>query len=180
MNKSQELKHYVHLARARGLQVPNGINGGGWIKLASACGIITENKGVARRHLYAFFTSTYPITQQTSALLPVPSNKKLVDPNGKDFLQSYEWRKLRLQALKLYGRRCGCCGAEPNSDNTVRIHVDHIKPRKHFPELALDITNLQILCEDCNHGKGNWDKTDWRTPEQKSDVAPRIRLRVVK
>ena len=44
----------------------------------------------------------------------------------------------------------------------MRIHVDHIKPRKLFPHLALDVNNLQILCHECNHGKGNWDQTDWR------------------
>ena len=42
------------------------------------------------------------------------------------------------------------------------MHVDHIKPRKLYPALALDVNNLQILCEVCNHGKGNWDMTDWR------------------
>ncbi|MFC6439812.1 HNH endonuclease [Bowmanella sp. JS7-9] len=33
------------------------------------------------------------------------------------------------------------------------LHVDHVKPRAKFPELALDINNLQILCETCNLGK---------------------------
>ena len=42
------------------------------------------------------------------------------------------------------------------------MNVDHIKPRKLFPNLALDSSNLQVLCEVCNHGKGNWDMTDWR------------------
>jgi 5-methylcytosine-specific restriction endonuclease McrA len=78
----------------------------------------------------------------------------------KDFLSTYEWRRVRMQALKKYGAKCMCCGATP-SDGAV-MNVDHIKPRKLFPELSLDIDNLQILCHDCNHGKGNWDMTDWR------------------
>jgi 5-methylcytosine-specific restriction endonuclease McrA len=77
-----------------------------------------------------------------------------------DFLSSYEWRKLRMQALKKYGPVCMCCGDSPK--NGAVMNVDHIKPRKLFPSLALDIDNLQILCSPCNHGKGNWDFTDWR------------------
>lgn len=42
------------------------------------------------------------------------------------------------------------------------MNVDHIKPRRLFPWLALELKNLQVLCHDCNHGKGNWDQTDWR------------------
>jgi 5-methylcytosine-specific restriction endonuclease McrA len=63
-------------------------------------------------------------------------------------------------ALKKHGARCQCCGASPATGAV--INVDHIKPRKLFPELALDVENLQILCSECNHGKGNWDMTDWR------------------
>lgn len=76
------------------------------------------------------------------------------------FLSTYEWRRVRMMALKKYGPRCQCCGATP-ADGAV-MNVDHIKPRKLFPNLALDINNLQILCHNCNHGKGNWDQTDWR------------------
>ena len=65
-----------------------------------------------------------------------------------------------MEALKKYGARCMCCGATP-ADGAV-MNVDHIKPRKLFPWLALDLTNLQILCGECNHGKGNWNMTDWR------------------
>ena len=77
-----------------------------------------------------------------------------------DFLESFEWRKVRMLALKKYGAKCMCCGATPATGAV--INVDHIKPRKKFPELALNLDNLQILCHDCNHGKGNWDMTDWR------------------
>lgn len=81
-------------------------------------------------------------------------------PSKDSFLESYEWRRLRMQALKLHGAACQCCGAT-RSDG-IKLHVDHIKPRRLFPQLALDIDNLQVLCEVCNQGKGNWDTTDWR------------------
>lgn len=78
------------------------------------------------------------------------------------FLKTYEWRRVRMIALKKYGAKCQCCGATPATGAVM--NVDHIKPRKLFPQLALDPDNLQILCNDCNHGKGNWDITDWRDP----------------
>jgi uncharacterized protein YdaU (DUF1376 family) len=80
--------------------------------------------------------------------------------NKKGFLQSYEWRVVRMKALLKYGAKCMACGATAESGSV--INVDHIKPRKTHPELALDLDNLQVLCSDCNHGKGNWDCTDWR------------------
>ena len=80
--------------------------------------------------------------------------------NSDQFLGSYEWRRVRMEVLKRDGARCVCCGATP-ADGT-KMHVDHIKPRKLFPSLALSLDNLQVLCEECNHGKGNWDMTDWR------------------
>lgn len=73
--------------------------------------------------------------------------------NSAEFLKSFEWRQLRLKAFKKYGRACLCCGATPG--NGVVLNVDHVKSRRRFPSLALDIENLQVLCEDCNHGKAN-------------------------
>ena len=83
-----------------------------------------------------------------------------IDVTTTEFLSTYEWRKVRMVALKKYGARCQCCGATPATGAVM--HVDHIKPRKLFPALALDVDNLQVLCHECNHGKGNWDQTDWR------------------
>lgn len=83
-----------------------------------------------------------------------------VDPKSDEFLKTFAWRKLRMLAIKSLGNKCQCCGNSP--ENGAVINVDHIKPRKLFPRLALDINNLQILCSECNHGKGNWDQTDWR------------------
>lgn len=81
-----------------------------------------------------------------------------------EFLSSFDWRKLRMEAIKKYGRTCACCGLDTVAAG-IPINIDHIKPRKKYPELALDINNLQPLCGPCNHGKGNWDETDWRTPQ---------------
>lgn len=94
-----------------------------------------------------------------------------VDPRSDDFLSSFEWKAVRMMALKRYGPVCQCCGASPATGAVM--NVDHIKPRKLFPQLALDVDNLQILCGDCNHGKGNWDMTDWRTAthDNPSDIA---------
>jgi 5-methylcytosine-specific restriction endonuclease McrA len=83
-----------------------------------------------------------------------------VDVASKEFLSTYEWRKARMEALKKYGPVCQCCGATPS--HGAVMNVDHIKPRRLFPHLALDVNNLQVLCHECNHGKGNWDQTDWR------------------
>lgn len=77
-----------------------------------------------------------------------------------DFLKSRDWSILRYQALVKHGAKCQCCGA--TAKDGVVINVDHIKPRKTHPELALNISNLQILCNVCNRGKENWDDTDWR------------------
>jgi 5-methylcytosine-specific restriction endonuclease McrA len=90
----------------------------------------------------------------------IKPSKKNIDVCSTAFLESFEWRKLRMVALTKYGNVCQCCGMSPKDG--IVIHVDHIKPRKTHPELALDINNLQILCESCNHGKSNWDSTDWR------------------
>jgi hypothetical protein len=93
------------------------------------------------------------------------AKKPAIHPHSTDaFLASYEWRRVRMQVLKRDGARCACCGSTPADG--VKMNVDHIKPRKLYPQLALDLSNLQVLCEVCNHGKGNWDMTDWRTDER--------------
>ncbi len=76
------------------------------------------------------------------------------------FYKSRAWRELRVDALKKYGRECCLCGA--TSGNGVVLHVDHIKPRSKYPELELELSNLQILCEDCNLGKSNRYEEKWR------------------
>ena len=80
--------------------------------------------------------------------------------SGAGFLLSPEWRALRAEVLDRYGTRCMRCQHVPKHSTTV--NVDHIKPRLHFPELALVFDNLQVLCARCNKRKGNGHAKDYR------------------
>lgn len=71
------------------------------------------------------------------------------------FLRSREWKEVRYEVIRKSDNRCQCCGR--GVKDGIILHVDHIKPRSRFPELALNIDNLQVLCEDCNIGKGARD-----------------------
>lgn len=87
--------------------------------------------------------------------IPTPTRQ------AKDFFfLSDQWIKLRYQTLTKHGNNCGCCGRSWNVGNPLQ--VDHIKPRSIFPDLALEPSNLQVLCRECNMGKSTFDMTDWR------------------
>jgi hypothetical protein len=120
------------------------------------------------------FASTYKASQARyrppkppKLVRPVSSGFRIEDCGNvdfvisNDFLRSYEWRKVRYEALKNNNGTCELCGR--GKPHGVLLHVDHIKPRRTHPHLALELSNLQVLCEECNHGKGNWDDTDWRS-----------------
>ena len=83
-------------------------------------------------------------------------------PGAGDFYQSWEWKRVRYEALKMHGNRCMCCGWSPMQGNKGRLCVDHIKPRSKFPKLALSLSNLQVLCNSCNMGKSNKHTDDFR------------------
>jgi len=86
----------------------------------------------------------------------------LTDRDKKSgFFNSMEWKRLRATVLEQQGAACQCCG-RTHKDYNVILHVDHIVPISKDWERRLDITNLQVLCEDCNIGKGNRFQTDWR------------------
>ena len=73
------------------------------------------------------------------------------------FYETREWQELRYKVIKNYERKCMVCFR-----TNLELHVDHIKPISLNPELALEFSNLQVLCRDCNLGKGNSDSIDWR------------------
>lgn len=67
-----------------------------------------------------------------------------------------DWIRIRSEVFKIHGKVCLCCGS------TEDIAVDHIKPYSLYPELSMDINNMQPLCRSCNSKKGNRRITDYR------------------
>lgn len=68
------------------------------------------------------------------------------------FYSSSEWRAIRRKVIDEDGRRCASCVKTIVEDDDLT--VDHIKPRSRFPQLALERSNLQVLCRSCNSAKG--------------------------
>jgi len=147
---------YLRAVRGKPLQ-----HGESPIKLAVST---LQQTGHAKPPFFQEKSQDYLDRNHAVMLQFIKSNKHRIPKKTKraktDFLNTYQWRKLRMEALLKYGPKCMCCGATPKTG--AAMNVDHIKPRLTHPELALDIDNLQILCSECNHGKGNWDTTDWR------------------
>lgn len=118
-----------------------------------------------------------PVADSISARLPNGKVKKFKKPKPikprkscpeygslQDFLDTKEgkeaWGAVRYEALKKSNGCCSCCGRSPSKHGVV-LHVDHIKPKSLYPELAFDVDNLQVLCGECNIGKSNRDEIRW-------------------
>lgn len=91
-----------------------------------------------------------------------------IAPKG-EFLRSDEWKAMRRRVIEHYGPTCMSCGHAPSKRS--RPNVDHIKPRKLFPELSLEFENLQVLCGRCNKDKGNRHMFDHRILPHKNCLA---------
>lgn len=135
-------------------------NNEGWFKLYEQCLKWKNNKEAKFSHIYNY-------VMLLAELLPINTQKK----NKKarryikipdDFYSSWDWKKLRYEAIKKYGRRCVCCGFVPHNGSLNYLVADHIKPVSKHPKLALQIENIQIMCNDCNMGKSNAHTDDWR------------------
>lgn len=73
---------------------------------------------------------------------------------NQSFYQSKEWRNLR----DLVRQREPLC-RECLNRGVVKLGqaIDHIKPRKDYPELALDESNLQNLCNFHHNRKRQYE-----------------------
>lgn len=98
---------------------------------------------------------------RTSKKKKKPNSKKKTF-SGNAFYKTFAWAELRYKALKMNDGCCELCGR--GKSEGVILNVDHIKSVRRYPELKLNLNNLQVLCGSCNWGKGNKDETDWRSP----------------
>lgn len=76
------------------------------------------------------------------------------------FYQSKAWRTLRLEAMKRANYECEHCKKQGNltTKETInrygrktKMEVNHKKPVKTHPHLALTLDNLEYLCIDCHN-----------------------------
>lgn len=124
-------------------------------------GIVDLPKRLKKRHnklIHLYYE------KHKAVIKALPANehrRKKWKYDPEKFYASEKWRQLRYEVLAKRGARCECCGRTPREHRIV-VHVDHVKPRYKHPELELMASNLQVLCEDCNLGKGARDETDWR------------------
>lgn len=77
----------------------------------------------------------------------------------QEFYLTREWKKLRWEVLHESDGKCQMCGASKATGAV--LHVDHKYPRSKYPALELRKDNMQVLCADCNLGKGSkvWDSS---------------------
>ena len=98
-----------------------------------------------------------PITDISPTSIPIPSAEDV----KKTFYQSHAWRTIRVDIIEEQEGKCQMCGRS-FKEHGIAITVDHIIPLSIDWSRRLDKTNLQLLCEDCNKGKGNRYSTTWK------------------
>ena len=142
-------------AKALGIPYPTP---SGWLKTYAEAEISVD---AAQRLRTALLKSNKPSAQDGLRVLDAAwiELKRIPDSKSNAFLSSKAWMRLRYQAIKKHGSQCQACGATPKTGAV--LNVDHILPRSLFPERALQLSNLQVLCSQCNEGKGNWDMTQF-------------------
>lgn len=86
------------------------------------------------------------------------------DNDTLTFYSSKPWRQAREQARRAAGYRCSFCG-----QRSKKLFVDHIRPLREAPTLALEQHNLRTLCPRC-HGMRHGKTRDWQA-DQGCDIS---------
>ena len=67
---------------------------------------------------------------------------------GKQLYSSTAWKNIRVVALQRDNYICQECKRQKKITRATEVH--HLKPIGNYPELALDIRNLESLCWECH------------------------------
>jgi 5-methylcytosine-specific restriction endonuclease McrA len=84
----------------------------------------------------------------------IAQNKGYTTERNK-FTSSKKWKDVRLKRLHIDNNMCVRCYKKEEDGiilgtNTF-LHIHHIKEYSKYPELRLDINNLETLCRDCHY-----------------------------
>lgn len=93
------------------------------------------------------------------AIVRAPSEEAI-----RAFYDSWEWKRCRYDVMQ--GKRLSCMACGADRSDGVKIVADHIKPLRWYWNRRLDSKNIQILCQDCNMGKGSRSQSDFRSPSE--------------
>jgi 5-methylcytosine-specific restriction endonuclease McrA len=90
------------------------------------------------------------------------------------FYQSQPWRRLRYAALRANREKHGRLTCEVCGGTDGPWHCDHIIPLSKDWSRRLDPRNVQVMDAQCNLGKSNTDRIDWRDTTEESKNADDI------
>lgn len=85
------------------------------------------------------------------------ARKQYADPKYETFRDSDEGKAWKEQKLVECKYRCPECNKLINDNNS---NIDHKHSRRYYPWLAWDVSNLWVICRDCNKNKSDmgWDE----------------------
>lgn len=109
------------------------------LSIKSMSGTTKIKKKYSKRNLFKFNELSLDVIDDRHAL---------ACSSSEIFFRSHKWKAFR---FKMFQKLANCCVV---CKNETKLHLDHIKPRSLYPELAFNENNVQILCEACNLGKG--------------------------
>lgn len=128
--------------------------------------IMRTARGVAHRldaqtqdlnHYTAYLNNASREGSDGQAEIATPTNP--IDLGAISIERTTALPAMRFRVFQRDGWKCISCGRSP-VDHEIVLHVDHIIPKSHGGLNEMD--NYQTLCDLCNLGKGNRDRTDIR------------------
>ena len=76
-----------------------------------------------------------------------------------------QYGKYRAELREDFNNSCGYCDDSDVAVDRIAFHIDHFAPKKQFPHLELNYSNLVYACRYCNIAKSNhWHGDDAAKP----------------